>query len=162
MKKRTSGFTLIELVIAMAVVAIGLAITIPTMRDFTNTNHQAEQINKLTRDFAFAKSEAVARGESVLVARTGATAGDWYDGWDIRVISDNSLLRTTPALTIPTLTLLETGGASSVTFNASGSASPAITIQLCDPNTNIDDIDKEITITVTGRIALDPKFDCTP
>jgi len=162
MKKRTSGFTLIELVIAMAVVAIGLAITIPTMRDFTNTNHQAEQINKLTRDFAFAKSEAVARGEPVIVARTGTTAGDWFDGWDIQVVSDGTVLRTTPSLTIPALTLLETSGANSVTFNASGSTSSAITIQLCDPNTDIDNIDKEITVTVTGRIALDPRIDCTP
>ena len=171
MKKQITGFSLIELLIAVAVVAIGLAVTVPAMRDFTNQNRQVEQINKLVRDLNFAKSEAATRGSTITVAQTGSTDGNWYDGWSVK--SGATDLRVTPALgdpaVTPPFTLLETNGHTSVQFRSTGRAigfidttsdGNDIVFRLCDANTEADNVDKELTVNDVGRLILDAKFDC--
>jgi len=161
MKKKTNitGFSAIELLITLTVVSIGLVITIPAMRDFTNANRQTEQINKLVSDLNFAKSEAIKRSERITIAKTGSTAGNWYDGWQV-TDSSGTVLKTSPALTVSNITLLS--NVDTVSFTSRGTVTSALTFTLCDPKTDVDDVDKQITIGATGRIALDSKHDCTP
>ena len=151
------AFTLIELVVAMAIISIGLVITIPAMQGFTNANRQSAQINKLVSDFSAAKDAAVnGDGLPVTIAATGAT---WLDGWRITK-SDGSILSESPAMNLAGFTLTAT--AASVTFDPTGNTNSAITLTLCDTNTTIDGIEKQLDITVTGRVHLDAQFDCTP
>lgn len=157
----TAGFTLIDLMVSMVVIGIGLAIAVPAMRDFTNVNRQAEEINKLVRDITYAKSEAVTRGCTTAISQTGGTAGNWYDGWQVTAC-DGTVLRTAAASTLPSITLVEASALTTIGFKASGTTTTAVSFLLCDPTTQIDNVDKQLDISVTGRINLNAQHDCTP
>jgi len=168
MKKETNitGFSAIELLIGLVVIAIGLAVSIPAMQNFTNTNRQADLINKLVGDLNYAKSEAVKRGTTVTISQlkdadgnvTG-TNGNWFSGWEIK--SGATVLKTVPAITLPTYTLVETGNIISISFSSGGTISANRTFNMCGPDIG-NDTDKQITISVTGRVTLNGKYDCTP
>jgi len=166
MKKRMSGFTLIELVIAMAVVAIGLSLTIPAMRDFTDTNRQAEQINKLVRDITTAKSEAITGGETFCVT-SGPIGGPATPVWDGGWILHNATTPLTPirsavTVALPGQVLSSAGGSTSVCFRADGSIATAFTVEQCKACVFADNLpnEKQIAVGVTGRITLNSRFAC--
>lgn len=162
---KTSGITLIELVIAMAVVAIGLVLTVPAMKDFTDTNRQADIINRLVRDITYAKGEAVTRGTGFTVSTVSGTAA-WNAGWTIADTATGlTVLRTAPPLTIAGQTLLSTAGFTSISFRPDGSqpaAAAAFTVELCQACTNVANREKQITVSPTGRISLNNQFACVP
>ncbi len=80
----SSGFTLIELIIAMTIVGILTALAFPSFREFIQNQRLSTQTNELVSDLAFARSEAVKRKGPVTVcvstSGTGCTAGDWEAG----------------------------------------------------------------------------------
>ena len=154
------GFSLIEIIVVMAVIAIGLAMILPTMQNFTNNNRQAAQVNKLVNDLSYAKSEAVSRGENITVTRVpaSASAGDWMGGWQITTAS-GLVLKNSGSINLKGFTL-STGAVSNFSFDASGAASAAVTFELCDPNTTFSNVEKEIKVEVTGRVQLNPKYTC--
>lgn len=164
MKKPLSGhaygFSLIELLVTLAVVGIGLSITVPAMRDFTNSNQQTEQISKLMRDITYAKSEAVTRGKTVTISQLSTTAGNWQEGW--QVMDGSTVLKTTPKLNggSNSITLTEASAISAITFKSSGSANTATSFNLCDTKTDINNTDKQLTVSLQGHTILNTKFNC--
>src|SRR5258705_394879 len=85
---KLSGFTLVEMIISVAVAAILLTIGIPSFRYVTNSNRIAAEINGLLGDMQFARSEAVKEGIPVSVCVSsnslvcdGLTANNWQNGW---------------------------------------------------------------------------------
>jgi type IV fimbrial biogenesis protein FimT len=84
---KQSGFTLVEILITMAVVAILLTIGIPSFRYVTNSNRIAAEINGLLGDMQFARAEAIKEGQpvTVCVSTDGATCATntntWQSGW---------------------------------------------------------------------------------
>ncbi len=156
-KKQTNGFTLIELMIAMVVIGIGLAITVPAMRDFTAANRQTEQINRFVRDLTYAKSEAITRGRRITLTSTGGAT--WSNGWNITDNAAAETLRTTPAFTIAGLTLVSTGGIGVLNFRPDGTIIASFTADLCDADTGVVDRDKQVTVSVTGRVSLISQYD---
>ena len=89
MKKRL-GFTIIELMITIAVIGIGLAIGVPAMNQFVLDNRLVSQINTLNSSLALARSEAVKQNEHtvVCVSSDGATCtagANWNEGWIVFV-----------------------------------------------------------------------------
>lgn len=164
--KKVAGFTLIDLMVAMVVIGIGLAITIPAMNDFTNENRQAEQINRLVRDLTYAKSEAVTRGESFTV-RTNNPIGSaqWDGGWEIVDSATNAIsIRTALPITINGQTLISAAGISAVRFRPDGSATPTFTVELCKACITVGSPNRErqLTVSSTGRISLNSQYQCLP
>jgi type IV fimbrial biogenesis protein FimT len=85
---RLSGFTLVEVLIAMTVVAILLTIGIPSFRYVTNSNRIAAEINGLLGDMQFARAEAIKEGLPVTVCVSadgancsGVNVNTWQNGW---------------------------------------------------------------------------------
>lgn len=85
-----AGFTILELMIAVAVLAILLGIGVPSFNDMIRQNRLAAQTNEFLAAAALARSEAVKRGKLVSLCPTAAAAagadacaGDdtWSDGW---------------------------------------------------------------------------------
>jgi type IV pilus assembly protein PilW len=83
---KNSGFTLLEIVITTALVAIVMAIAVPSMTTFAQNDRLTTQINTLLGHLAYARSEAVKRSQQVAVCvsnnTTSCTGGtSWQDGW---------------------------------------------------------------------------------
>ena len=169
--KQIRGFSLIDLMVAMAVIGIGLAITIPAMQEFTDANRQAEIINRLVRDMNYAKSEAVSRGNSFRVSTTVPPGGPVWDvGWTITDLATGAIVRTAPPLIVPGQILVSNAGFTTITFRASGALPPVaagvppFTISLCNAcvNAGAPPRERQLTVSTTGRITLNSQFACVP
>ena len=126
------GFTLIELMVAIAVLAILISIGIPAFRDLTASNQMRTGVNDLVAALHYAKAEAVSRGERVVLCKGTNTAcqnsGDWTQGWAIfedadadGVLDSGELLMAREALTGSVETFIGSGtAADNVTFTAGG------------------------------------------
>jgi len=86
-----SGFTLIELMVTLAVAAIILTVGVPSFVSMTRDNSLITQTNELVADINLARSEAVKRGTRVVLCRSanpaaatptcGGNANTWTTGW---------------------------------------------------------------------------------
>lgn len=67
MARRTRGFTILELMITVAVLAVIVGIGVPSYQDMMRRNRLAAQTNTFVGTLAIARSEAVKRGVLVTV-----------------------------------------------------------------------------------------------
>ena len=82
---RRAGFTVIELMITVAIIAILSTIAAPSMRDVIKNSRMTSLANDLMSDLSVARGEAVNRGvrTTVCTSSDGAqcTATEWRFGW---------------------------------------------------------------------------------
>lgn len=132
---RQTGFTLTELLVVVAIVAILLGIGVPSYRYITNSYRMSSEVNGLLGDLQFARGEAVKEGQPVTacVSRDGATCDlgsvTWQEGWIVFQDPNNNqsvdpgeaVLRVQRTFT-GTDTFIANNGVNSVTFNREGFA----------------------------------------
>ena len=88
--KSPTGFTLLELLVTIAIVAILLLVAIPGMGDFFITNRLVTSTNDFVAALNTARIEAIRRRTSISLVKNSATSGDWGSaGWTMFVDSDN-------------------------------------------------------------------------
>jgi len=93
MKKIQTGFSLIELIVTLAVVAIAIAVGVPSLQRITESNRGASQNNLIMGSLTAARSEAIKRGVNVVMCNSAnSTLGapncnskdkNWEEGWII-------------------------------------------------------------------------------
>jgi type IV fimbrial biogenesis protein FimT len=84
--KRQTGFSMTELMVVTAIVAILLGIGVPSYRYVTNSYRMSAEVNGLLGDLQYARSEAIKEGQTVTVCvstnGTQCTGGiAWAGGW---------------------------------------------------------------------------------
>lgn len=84
--KGLRGFTLLELMVTIAVLAVIVAIALPNMRDFIVGNRLSSNVNGFIGLINYARSEAVARNQDVIVCpqAAGATTCGSGTSWNTR------------------------------------------------------------------------------
>ena len=117
-----SGFTLLEVLTVITIVAVLMALGVPSYQYVTSANRISGEINALLGDMQYARSEAIKEGQTVSVCSStnattcsGSTA--WQSGWI--VFTD---VNGTGAVDSPSDTILRVQRAFPMgdTFNASG------------------------------------------
>ncbi len=164
--KHYRGFTLIELMVTIVIVAILLGIAVPEFSTFMKNNRIATAASELLADLALARSEAGKRGQNVTVciSSDGATCAgtDWMggrlvfaDGGTAGVVdSGDTIIRFSEAKNNgTTMTSENFANTGFVRYSASGTVTTGSTnkgsFKICDSRTG--NFGRVITLTNTGR-----------
>lgn len=154
--RKILGFSLIELVVAMAVALVLISIAFPSFRTLTQNSRLAAQVNDLIVDLSYARSEAIKRRAvvSICTSSDGATCngGNWKDG---RIIFDSNavVLRYRGALDAATDTLTSTGP-NPLSFNTRGGIAVAgASFTFCDERGAVHG--KRVILNSIGQATLD-------
>ena len=164
-KSKEQGFTLIELMISIALLAILLGLAAPSYRSFITSNRLTAQANELVGDLTLARNEAASRSRKVQVciasssstdasnASCAGSGNDWSAGWiiwdpvagtvikytDPRKLSGNASMTASGPSDTSVLVYLPFGG------HSSGNT---WTFKLCSPG---DTAGRTVTVPITGR-----------
>jgi type IV fimbrial biogenesis protein FimT len=149
---RHNGFSLLELMVTITVAAILLAIAVPSFRDVIHRNQVTAGSNDVLASLAYARSEAIDRGQMVSMCPssdgTACTAAgqDFAQGWMVYTYpagaasankvydaATSLLLRATPARAGVSI---RSKGTEIVTFGQQGqldsaTAAPSLTFVTC-------------------------------
>jgi type IV fimbrial biogenesis protein FimT len=167
-----AGFTLIELMVAVAILAVLVSLAAPSYHRLVIDSRMTAQANDFLTALHFTRSEAVKRYATVTMCKSSdgaccATSGTWAQGWIVfvdkgttcpRDVDPNDLLRVHAALTDGS-TLVGTGAnnlANRVTYRPNGVTPQSGQFDLCSSDTSLPG--RDITLSIgTGipRSAVD-------
>lgn len=169
-RKHCAGFTIIELMLTIAVAAVILALGVPSFQSLMERNQLTTNINRFISSLALARSEAIKRNQRVVVCPSSNgtdcnNAGGYDNGWiifvdananDTREVDDEELLWQSEEIPAG-MTMRGTNSYNTaIPYVASGrlaSSAPINgSVRLCkDNHTNKA---KMITIIQSGRVRL--------
>jgi type IV fimbrial biogenesis protein FimT len=158
------GFTLVELMIALAVFAALLMIVLPSYSDMTLGSKLRSQANDLVAGAVLARSEAIKRNAIVrmCVSADGASciAGGWDQGWVVFHDADDD-----GTLDAGETVLLQhqaapsgfkiTGTVASVRFQGTGVGATQATLTACRATPSVGGQERVVTISLTGRASVE-------
>jgi type II secretion system protein H len=78
-RKSARGFTLIEILIVVAIAAISMTLAAPSLRSFIADQHVRVTAADLAQDLQYARVNAIATGKNTVVQPL--TANTWTSGW---------------------------------------------------------------------------------
>lgn len=114
---RQAGFSLVEAMVVISILAILAAIGTPAMTDLLRTQKIRATSYDIFADLTYARSEAISRGRNVEM-RSASGGNDWVGGWTIVDLADPANpLRTEGARSAG---ILFTADSDRVTFDRTG------------------------------------------
>ncbi|MGY6276214.1 GspH/FimT family pseudopilin [Methylomonas sp. MgM2] len=165
------GFTLVELMITVAIVGIIAALGIPSFQEMLNQNRATSLVNELVVSLNLARSEAIKRGKTVTMCKSAnidevdpdcSTVTAWNSGWVIFVDQDSD------GVIDDADTRLKIGGPANNSASIDGGSNYSDyisyfpsgiskgngnlsngTLQIC-----VDHVERSIVISTTGRLRI--------
>lgn len=163
------GFTLIELIVTIAIAAIVLAIGVPSMQNIIIETRLSGHVNQFIAAATFARTEAIKRGRPVTICRSvKAESGtdkcittasgdngssDWGSGWIVIVPSENLVLHRQGALPAKIYAEAKPTTLRSITYNSFGGPAGSMAGARLVFSYN-GDFDRAVCISRTGRIRV--------
>lgn len=160
MKTCSRGMSLLELMMALTVLGITLAIGIPAFRTFTVESRITAATNDVVTALNLARSEALRRaGVAVACASSNQStcsgANDWTVGWIVfsdananGTVDADELLQVWPAVN-GGLTL--TGDQNRVAYNSIGMSTSAVTVGVAGQGCSVQR-KVNVTVSLSGSI----------
>lgn len=144
-----TGFTIVELVIALAILAIILGLAVPSMQTYILNQRVRNASFDLTSDLLLARAEATKRNADVVIAANG---GAWHNGWAISAggvtlkqraaVKDMAIVATNP-----TITYRHTGRL------PAGSATQVFTLNVSDSSAGITP--RQLSVNSSGKVSTE-------
>jgi len=126
--KKSPGFTLLELLITLAIMIILGMVAVPSYNSFMANGRFATATNDLNNAYRFARNEAIKTSTSMTLAPND---GDWGNGWQVKNSSDTVLL----ASKIPHSSVEISGAAVTVRGRGSLSGGSNVSFTITDDTT---------------------------
>jgi type IV fimbrial biogenesis protein FimT len=158
---RERGYTLIELLVTVSVVAILATVAVPNFVSFIDNSRERADVQQLLKSLVAARSEAVVRARSVNLT---AVDNDWAKGW--RVWADTNAngsydsgeeFKVATAIKTSALITAQIDGSAvnEVGFDSQGfvaSAEPVTFLYRSQPEKCSHD--RDLTITASGQASI--------
>ncbi|MFV3332186.1 GspH/FimT family pseudopilin [Pseudomonas sp. NY15437] len=149
-RRTARGFTLLELMVTVAVLAVLIGIAVPSLGDATLAGKLAASANDLVAGVAMGRSEAIKRNAvtSLCVSSNGTSCGSggWEQGWII--ISGSTVLQKHSAA--PT-GFKVTSSVAKVDFQPTGVGNTQATITVCRSAPSAGSQERVVNVSATGR-----------
>ena len=149
MDSRRNGFTLVEMMVTVAVMAIMISIALPSFGTMVAKNRADSETGDFYRALNYTRLEAINRGQNVRISP--ASPGVWTGALTVAIGSAGATLRTIPAMS-STATLAFSATAAYIEFNNLGGLSfPAAALTLTYTQGTIS---RNIGVCLNGRVVL--------
>jgi type IV fimbrial biogenesis protein FimT len=163
--RMVGGFTLIELLVSITILAILVAIAVPSFRDAALSSKLTAFASDLVASTQIARSEAIKRNQTVSLCASsdGATCdgpAGWQAGWIVLLADGTTVIHQQQAL--PTeFRIAQTGGVATLSFPPSVVGATTATFTVCRA-TPVGKQNRVVTVTATGatRVAINDATSC--
>lgn len=148
---KNHGFTLVELVISIAVIGILAAIAAPNFQDALLSSRLRANANKLLSSIYLARGEAIKRNTVItLCASSNGTSctGSWENGWII--LSGTTLISAQNSIPIG-FRIIEANGLTSLSFQPMSIGTTQASLKICRLTPSVGSQERVITVSATGR-----------
>jgi type IV fimbrial biogenesis protein FimT len=148
---RAPGFTLVELLIGVAVLALLMAVAVPSFSASRLNGQLRASANGLVASANLARSEAIKRGGNVRMCvssnGTSCGSGNWRQGWII--LSGTEVLHRQPAIPAE-FRITAAGGTTAFDFLPTGFDATPGALVVCRA-TPVGSQERVVTIDAAGR-----------
>jgi type IV fimbrial biogenesis protein FimT len=155
------GMTLLEMLVALAVVGIVLTVVAPNVQKILSKNRTTAEINELSAVIQFARYTAIDQSGTAIVCPSTNFAGcgtDWNQPKIVFIDNNGNNTRDTTEPLLMTTTKIAgnntmTGPNGVIAFYDSGAANGSASVKIC-PNSNDDKLARAININAQGRVRI--------
>ena len=149
------GFTLVELMIVLVIVAVILMIAAPSYTVLTQRIRLKSYANEVVASVYLARSEAIKRNAVMTLCTstdgTSCTGGDdWEQGWIVMDPND-TVIKRQQALAAGIIVFDDLSGMDTMAFQPSGAASTSASLKICQQGASAGVEEKIVTVSATGK-----------
>lgn len=160
--KRQYGFSLVEMMIVIAVIGILSALALPAFNDTILSTKIRSYANNFVASAHLARGEAIKRNvqTTLCVSADGASCstGGWQQGWII--LSGTTVIQRQQAATSG-YKITESSALSTLTFQPTGIGSTQARLTVCRSTPTVGSQERVVTISATGKPSVSKTTNAT-